>query len=165
MAENQESPMKNTKAAFSFEPADILHVLAQISRLGEVLKAEFDRIAARMSWLVIAESFLFLAFVTAIASYRPDHPVAGVLQYLAFVLPVVGMFLPGCVYVAIFAAVSAVATLKSQREQMMAGLPPPLRIDLISAHSRQERWGNLPALVIPPALFLIWAAALPIWYW
>jgi hypothetical protein len=40
-----------------------------------------------------------------------------------------------------------------------------LRIDLISASSRQEWWGNVPALVIPPILFLIWAGALVVWWW
>jgi hypothetical protein len=46
----------------SFEASDIPHVLSQIARLGEGLKAEFDLITGRMSWLVIAESFIFSAF-------------------------------------------------------------------------------------------------------
>jgi hypothetical protein len=45
----------------SFEPGDVPHVLSQIARLGEGLKAEFDLITGRMSWLVIAESFIFSA--------------------------------------------------------------------------------------------------------
>lgn len=48
---------------------------------------------------------------------------------------------------------------KIQRDRMMAGLPAHLRIDLISAKSRQQWWGNLPAQVIPPVLFLVWAVA------
>jgi hypothetical protein len=40
---------------------------------------------------------------------------------------------------------------------MIAGLPAQLRIDLISAQSRQQWWGNLPAHVLPPTLFLVWA--------
>ena len=150
---------------FNFELADIPHALAQIARLGEVLKAEFDLLAARMSWLMIAESFIFSAFATAIASYRPDHPAVNVLRYLALVLPLVGMLLAACVYVAILAAGNAVHILKRQRDRMMAGLPPQLRIDLISASSRQEWWGNLPPVVIPPVLFLIWAVAFAAWWW
>ena len=157
--------MTTPDPAGTFEPADVPYVLVQIARLGEVLKAEFDLLAARMSWLVIAESFIFSAFATAAANYRPDHPSVAVLRYLAWVLPFVGMFLAACVYVAIFAALSAVRTLKGQRDRMMAGLPPQLRIDLISAHSRQEWWGDVPALVIPPVLFLIWAGALVVWWW
>jgi hypothetical protein len=157
--------MSNPDRPGNFEPADVPNALAQIARLGEVLKAEFDLVAARMSWLVIAESFIFSAFATAAASYRPDHPLVGVLRYLAWVLPFVGMSLAACVYVAIFAAQSAVRTLKRQRDRMMGGLPPQLRIDLISASSRQEWWGNVPTLVIPPVLFLIWAGALAVWWW
>ena len=112
-----------------------------------------------MSWLVIAESFIFSAFATAIANYRPDHPVAGGLRFMAWILPFLGMFLSACVYVAILAALSAIDTLKNQRDSMMAGLPSQLRIDLIAAQSRKEWWGNLPAYVIPPVLFLVWAAA------
>ena len=142
-----------------FDSGDVPHALAQIARLGEGLKAEFDLIAGRMSWLVIAESFIFSAFATVMASYRSDHPRIGVLLYLAWVLPFVGMFLAVCVFVAILAALSAIDTLKVQRDRMMAGLPSHLRIDLIAAQSRKEWWGNLPAYVIPPLLFLVWAAA------
>ena len=46
MAENQAGRMKNTEAAFPFEPADVPQALSQIARLGEVLKAELDLIAA-----------------------------------------------------------------------------------------------------------------------
>ena len=114
---------------------------------------------------VIAESFIFSAFATVMVSYRADHPLIGVLRYQAWVLPFVGMFLAVCVYVAILAALSAVDTLKNQRDRMMAGLPGQLRIDLISAQSRMQWWGNLPTHIIPPVLFLIWAGALAFWHW
>ena len=157
--------MSDSDPSGIFEPADIPNALAQIARLGEVLKAEVDLVAARMSWLVIAESFIFSAFATAAAAYRPDHPLARVLRYLILVLPFVRMSLAACVYVAIFAGLSAVRTLKHQRDRMMAELPPQLRIDLISVSSPQEWWGNVPALVIPPLLFLIWAAGFVVWLW
>jgi hypothetical protein len=63
------------------------------------------------------------------------------------------------VYLAILAALSAIDSLKRQRDRMMAGLPAQLRIDLMSARSRQEWWGNVPAHVLPPVLFLVWAVA------
>jgi hypothetical protein len=155
--------MSNPKATgddvVSFGPGDVPHVLSQIARLGEGLKAEFDLIAGRMSWLVISESFIFSAFATATASYRPDHPLVGVLRYLGWILPFIGMFLAASVYAAILAALSAIDSLKSQRDRMMAGLPSQLRIDLISAQSRRQWWGNLPAHVIRPVLFLVWAVA------
>ena len=153
------SSESSSDEASSFEPGDVPHVLSQIARLGEGLKAEFDLIAGRMSWLVIAESFIFSAFATAVANYRPDHPAVGGLRFLLWVLPFVGMFLAVTVYLAIVAALSAIDTLKGQRDRMMAGLPAQLRIDLISARSRQQWWGNVPAHVLPPVLFLVWSVA------
>jgi hypothetical protein len=52
------------------------------------------------------------------------------------------MLLAASVYAAILAALSAIDSLKSQRDRMMAGLPAQLRIDLISAQSRQQRGGT-----------------------
>jgi hypothetical protein len=157
--------MSNPNPTDAYEPADVPYVLAQLARLGETLKSEFDLVAARMSWLMIAESFIFSAFATAAASYRPDHPAADVLHYLGMVLPFVGMFLAACVYASILAARSAVAILKNQRDRMMGGLPPKLQIDLISVRSPQEWLGNVPSLAIPPVLSMIWAVAVLAWLW
>ena len=41
----------------------------------------------------------------------------------------------------------------------LAGLSAQLQIDLISTRSRQQWWGNVPAHVLPPVLFLVWAVA------
>jgi hypothetical protein len=142
-----------------FNPDEIPHALAQIARLTEGVKAEFDLIAGRMSWLVIAESFIFGAFAASVSSYRPDHTFSVELLYLIRVMPVVGMFLAACVYVAILAAHSALSSLKTQRDRMIEWLPSRLRIDLISTKSRIQLLGNVPTHVIPPVLFLVWAGA------
>ena len=142
-----------------FDPGEIPLALTQIARLAEGVKSEFDLIAGRMSWLVIAESFIFSAYAAAVSNYRPEHLFARQLLYLIWVMPLVGMFLAACVYVAILAAHYAVGSLKSQRDRMIQGLPSQLWIDLITTRSRIQRWGNLPTHVIPPALFLIWAGA------
>jgi hypothetical protein len=51
--------MSNPRApggdVISFGPGDVPHALSQIARLGEGLKAEFDLLAGRMSWLVMSE--------------------------------------------------------------------------------------------------------------
>lgn len=149
----------NPSSDTPFDAADIPHALTQIARLAEGVKSEFDLIAGRMSWLVISESFIFSAFATAVSSYRPDHKLASGLLYLTWIMPVVGMFLAVCVYVAILAAHCALGSLKTQRDRMIACLPSQLWIDLISTRSRIQRWGNVPTHVIPPVLFLVWAVA------
>jgi hypothetical protein len=151
--------------AAAFESESIPYVLAQITRLHEGVKAEFDLIAGRMSWLMIAESFIFSAFGTAVANYRPDHLLAAELTYLLCVLPLVGMLLAVCVYAAILAAHRALDNLKTQRDRMVKRLPQGLWIDLISSRTRVQWWGNLPTHVLPPVLCLIWAGALVIWLW
>jgi hypothetical protein len=148
----------------AFLPDDIPHALSQITRLHEGVKAEFDLIASRMSWLMIAESFIFSAFGTAVANYRPDHPLARELDYLIVVLPFVGMLLAVCVYVSILAAHRALDSLKTQRERMLKRLPRELWVDLISSRTRVQWWGNLPTHVLPPVLFLIWVGALVVWF-
>jgi hypothetical protein len=148
----------------AFEPGDVPHALAQITRLHEGVQAEFDLIAGRMSWLMIAESFIFSAFAAAISNYRPDHSLARELAYLICVLPFVGMLLAACVYVSILAAHRALDSLNSQRERMVRRLPRGLWIDLISSRTWVQWWGNLPTHVLPPVLFLIWAGALVFWF-
>jgi hypothetical protein len=143
-----------------FDPGDIPHALAQIARLAEGVKGELDLIAGRMTWLAISESFIFSAFATALAGYRPDHQLARGLMYLLWVMPLTGMFLAVCVYVAILAAHSALASLKAQRDRMIEGLPSQLRIDLISAQNRVQWWGNLPTHLIPVVFFFIWTGLL-----
>lgn len=151
---DSESPDDESTA---FEPEDIPYALMQIARLGEGVKSEFDLIANRLTWLVIAESFSFSAFALAISnSHVEQRQLARELFYLKWVTPILGMFLAGCVYIAVLAAHTAVNVLKRQRDSLISRLPKQLRIDLISAQSRVQFWGNLPTHIIPPILFLTW---------
>jgi hypothetical protein len=144
---------------YRFDQAEIPYALTQIARLAEGVKSEFDLIAGRMTWLVISESFIFAAFATALSSYRGDHRLAAELLYLLWVMPLVGMFLAACVYVAILAAHVAVKSFKVQRDRMIESLPNQLSIDLVSTRSRVQWWGNVPTHIIPPVFFVIWAGA------
>jgi hypothetical protein len=64
------------------------------------------------------------------------------------------------VYAGILAAHREVAKLKEQRDRMIECLPERLRIDLIASRGRAQWWGDLPAHVIPPMLFCVWALGL-----
>jgi hypothetical protein len=143
-----------------FDPGEVSNALAQIARLTEGVKTEFDLIAGRMTWLVVSESFIFSAFAAVLSTYRPDHHHALVLLYVLWVMPLTGMLLAAAVYVAILAADIALRSLKAQRDRMIEHLPRELRIDLISTQSRIQWWGNVPTHIIPPVFILIWAGAL-----
>ena len=98
------TPTADTAPAL-FDPGDVPHALVQIARLAEGVKWEFDLIAGRMSWLVIAESFIFSAFATSDRELpHPDTPSRRCCITLFRVMPFVGMFLAASVYVAILAA-------------------------------------------------------------
>ena len=143
-----------------FDPGKVPHALSQIARLADAVKSEFDLIAGRMTWLVVSESFIFSAFATVLSSYQPGLVRSPVLLYVLWAMPFTGILLAASVYVAILAAHMALRTLKTQRDQMIEHLPNDLRIDLISARSSIQWWGNVPTYCIPPVFILIWVGAL-----
>jgi hypothetical protein len=142
-----------------FAEAEIVHGLIQLGRLTDAVRAEIDLIGMRLTWLVIAESFLFSAFAVSVPTYDSNRKLAEVLLYILWAMPLVGMLLAGCVYVAILAALRAGQRLIEQRDQLMERLPEHLRISLISLQSREYWWGNVPPRIIPPIIFLLWLGA------
>ena len=142
-----------------FAEADIVHGMLQLGRVTDAVRAELDLIGMRLTWLVISESFLFSAFAVAVPTYDSSANLSGVLLYILWTMPLVGMLLAGCVYVAILAALRAGKQLIEERDQLMERLPEHLRISLISLHSQEYRWGNVPPTVIPPIIFLLWLGA------
>ena len=140
----------------ALDAAGVGHALTQIGRLGEGIKAQFDLIGVRMTWLVLSESFSFSAFTLTVANYDPAHRLAEVQLYLIWALPIVGMGLAVFVFVGIRAAHHATLRLKRQREVMMARVPDPLRVDLISSFSPEHWWGEVPQHAIPPIFFTVW---------
>jgi hypothetical protein len=143
-----------------FAEKDMLHGLTQLGRVADAVRAEIDLVGMRLTWLVIAESFICSAFAVAVASYDPSRILAEVLRYRLWTMPLVGMLLAGCVYVGILAAHRAGEQLMAQREQLMERLPAHLRIRFISSQSREYWWGNVPPRIIPPLIFVVWLGAL-----
>jgi hypothetical protein len=142
-----------------FAEADIVHGIIQLGRLTDAVRAELDLIGMRLTWLVISESFLFSAFAVSVPTYNSSPNLSGVSVYILWTMPLVGMLLAGCVYVAILAALRAGKRLMEQRDQLMERLPEHLRISLISSGSQEYWWGNVPPTAIPPIIFLLWLGA------
>jgi hypothetical protein len=142
-----------------FPEADIVHGLIQFGRLADAARAELDLIGMRLTWLVVSESFLFSAFSASVPTFGSGRQLSGVLLYILWSMPLVGMLLAGGIYIAILAALSAGKHLIEQRDQLMERLPEHLRIGLISVQDREYWWGNMPPRIIPPLLFLLWLGA------
>lgn len=148
-----------------YERDDTSHILTQLGRFDDAIKAEFDLIGLRMTWLVVSESFIFTAFSIAVSNYRQESSgivliLPDALHYLIWALPILGMLMASLVYIAIIAAHSAIYRLKNQRDGMTERLPLHLMIRPISRGDIQHRLGNIPPWGIPPLLFLAWALAL-----
>jgi hypothetical protein len=139
---------------------ELPHVLTQIGRLSDAIKAEFDLIGTRMIWLVTSQSFLFAAFAATVSSLKGDKPfLTTTVRYLIGALPTMGVVFSGIVAVAIYAAQSAITKLKNGRDEMMATLPPNLQVRLISVADIEHKRGNLPPRYIPLALGAAWIGA------
>jgi hypothetical protein len=142
-----------------FAEVDLVHGLIQLGRLTDAARAELDLIGMRLTWLVVSESFLFSAFCASVPTFDSSRKLSGVLLYILWTMPLMGMLLAGGIYIAILAALSAGKHLIEQRDQLMERLPEHLRIGLISLQNREYWWGNVPPRVIPPLLFLLWLGA------
>ena len=143
------------------KPEDIGFVLIQIGRLCEAIKAEFDLIGVRMTWLVTSQAFMFAAFANCVSNLRSGgQTLPTTMRLLIGVLPVLGMIIALLVHIAIRAAHRATDRLKRDREALMHALPPNLQISLISSRDPEHSAGNLPAKNIPMVIIVVWLLVL-----
>ncbi|HTP41931.1 MAG TPA: hypothetical protein VML36_05875 [Nitrospiria bacterium] len=84
-------------------------IIAKLNLIDAQIKHEDDLIGLRMSWLVISQSFLFGTFATLVGLKGVVSTSAGAaVRLLLTVIPVVGVFLPFLVLVAVGAATYAI---------------------------------------------------------
>lgn len=132
-----------------------------ISRLDSQIRAEFDVINQRMTWLMVAQSFLFIAYANVwVGLSRGSHLM---LWTLSVVIPSIGIAMAVLVRLAIWAAHSVVSRVKDERTRFEQDYPEYARYR-ISVHRRQmeHRLGNLPAQILPFVFMAAWAGLL---YW
>jgi hypothetical protein len=126
----------------------------RLNRLDSNIKAEFDLIGHRMTWLVISQSFLFSAFSLAAANPTGPH----VLRILLWLLPSLGTVASITVYLAILAAHSVIRKVKKDRRPLEEVANKKFGLELDSCGD--DRWehvvGNVPSLLIPPAIIIAW---------
>lgn len=141
-------------------------VLGQVSRLSDAIKAEFDLIAARMTWLLSSQAFLIAAFATSLAAADSPHPdYQFVVRYLIYGLPFFGTAVCVLVALAIAAAHKVASRLKDQRDDFLSSVPQILRIDLVSSRDPEHVVGNLPAKVVPWLFAALWAVPIILLPW
>lgn len=140
---------------------DIPHLLTQIGRLSDAVKAEFDLVGTRMTWLVISQSFMFATFATAVANASgKNQEFSASLKYLVGMIPILGVIVAVLVALAIRVAHKVASDMKNQRDNLIKYLPVNLQITLVSSSDKAHIIGNLSAAYLPWMFALAWGGAL-----
>lgn len=138
-------------------------VLAQLQRLDGAIEKEFTLIGDRMTWMVVSESFIFGAFVTAAVYYNPrDTALNYLVISLLILLPIIGATIAAVAYLAITAAHIATDRLKGRRQELEVLIPGKCCVELVSTDWATHPTGNVPSRYLPPVFVVLWAVFLVI---
>ena len=140
-----------------------------LDRIDKQVEIELNLINARMSWLVISESFLFNAFVGAGSeSIRP--PGVGLAIQVAMV--VIGLVIAKSVKAAVEAALEVIEDRKKERKPLEVCLlaamrvhvaNPALKLPSVDRDDPRHRDGTVPARYIPASVMYGWVALAVVW--
>jgi hypothetical protein len=118
----------------------------------ERLDAEDALIAQRVSWLILSQSFLFIAYTAALVA-RPTHAHADQIGHLLRVFPVLGLVIVAGVYASIWAALLSIRSLRRTFQALERRHAGPF--DGIPS-GRVRGMGNVAAHVPPLAIGATW---------
>jgi hypothetical protein len=136
-------------------------IVAQLARYDRAVEKEFSLVSDRMTWMVLAEAFIFTAFTIAAAAGVKDLLAGRVLVVAILIaMPLLGCFLAAVIIPAIAAAHGAVRRLKKARQALEHELPENLRVDHISAECSEHSLGNIPPRWVPLFILGIWTVLL-----
>ena len=135
----------------------------RIKRLDDHIKFEFELTAQRVTYLAITESFLFGAYVSALAAFKsaPGQELvyADTLKQLVHAVPWIGVILAAAVVAAVVSAISMIFKLKAQRERL-EGSTPGVHPD-IGGRSLEHFVGLAPPLVVSVCFLIAWLCVWP----
>ena len=140
-----------------------------LDRIDKQLEIELNLINARMSWLVISESFLFNAFVGAGSdSIRPP----GVGLAIQIAMCVIGFVIAKSVRSAVRAALDVIEDRKKERKPiegcLLAAMKehvrnPALKLPSVDREDPRHKDGTVPARYIPVSVMYGWVALAVVW--
>jgi hypothetical protein len=117
----------------------------------EQLEAENSLIARRVSWLLLSQSFLFIAYTGALVA-RPPNAHAHQITRLLNVFPLLGVLIVASVYASILAALLSIRALRWRFDEIGEHADP--FEDVPGKHIRGM--GNLAAHVPAIAIGVTW---------
>lgn len=133
-----------------------------LERADKQVAAQAAAIGARMMWLVLAQSFLFSAFVAGGNVQPPGFGLA-----VETIVTTVGFFTCLWVRTGVNAALSAMARAKVARQEHIDYLEREMHAYLpaVQLEDCEHRQGNLPAERIPTLLLAAWVALFLLLCW
>lgn len=131
-----------------------------IERYDKQIDIELTLINARMTWLVISQSFLIGSFVAAAST-----PVREVGLAIQLVVALVGFLICNWVRMGINAALNMVARWKDERQPYLGQLSTAIGLPLaaVSSVERAHHDGNLAPAMIPRILMIAWVVFAGVW--
>ena len=142
-------------------PSDDGVLNRRLARLDSQIKIEFDLVGHRISWLLVANAFLFSAYVLTLNHVKSEDYIWQI-KILTISLPAIGAVSSLLVGMAVYAAHWVMKKLKPIRdklEQQASSLYEYEQIG-IATNKWPHRIGNWPPNVLPPLLFVIWMSLL-----
>jgi hypothetical protein len=119
----------------------------------ERLDAEHSLIAQRVSWLLLSQSFLFIAYTGALVA-RPSDAHEHQIDRLLRLYPALGLVIFAGVYTSILAALLSIRALRRCFESVEPDHANPF--DRVPG-ARVRRMGNVASHVPPIAIGVTWA--------
>ena len=137
-------------------------LIVRLNMIAAEIRHEDDLIGARMSWLVISQSFLFGTFATLVGyTGGLGSAAGGAVRLLLILIPIVGVFLPVLVLVAMGAASYAMAQWRAERDRICE-LPEAKQLDWPRLKKRKmvSLLGQLLPIAVSVGFLLAWLAIL-----
>ena len=137
-------------------------LIAKLNMIADEIRHEDDLIGARMTWLVISQSFLFGTFV-ALVGQRGGvvSGAAGAVRLLLILIPLVGVLLPVLVLASMAAASYAISQWRAERNRI-TGMPEAEQLDWPHLKHRRQVvvLGQLLPYAVSIGFLLAWVAIL-----
>ena len=93
-------------------------LIARLNMIAEEIRHEDNLIGQRMTWMVISQSFFFGTFATLAGEATIVKAESGAVRLLLLLIPLVGVFLPLLVLVAMGAAHYAISQWRAERDRI-----------------------------------------------
>ena len=126
-------------------------LIARLNMIAAQIMHEDNLIGARMSWLVISQSFLFGTFAALVGYTSGASAAAGAVRLLLILIPLVGALLPVRVLMAVGAATYAISQWRAERNRVCE-MPEAKELDWPRLRHRSLVGEVMDASVISEAL-------------